>query len=90
MKSNQTTGANSSNLRLLTSPNLERGRKGKNEKIGDQTFLFSLFFPLARFIRKAYAATTMGELNKNLLFTAPLHTATRRKGVGLTHTFEFE
>jgi hypothetical protein len=48
------------------------------KKRGDQTFFFYLFFPRARFTRKAYAQTTSGEPNKNLLFTAPLHTATRR------------
>jgi hypothetical protein len=46
------------------------------KKRGDQTFLFYLSFPL--FTRKVYAQTTSGEPNKNLLFTAPLHTATRR------------
>jgi hypothetical protein len=51
------------------------------KKRGDQTLLFSLFFPRTRFTRKAYAQTTMGEPNKNLLFTAPLHTATRRKNI---------
>jgi hypothetical protein len=68
-------------------PREGKGGKERMKKRGDQTFLSSLFFPRARFTRKVYTGTPMGEPNKNLLSTAPLHTATRRKEVGLTHTF---
>jgi hypothetical protein len=63
--------------------------KERMKKRGDQTLLSSLFF-WARLTRQAYLLVLMGEPNKNLLFTAPLNTATQRKEVGLTHTFSLE
>jgi hypothetical protein len=92
--SHQTVFSSANSATVYTSPPdhrpEEKGGKERMKKRGDQTFLFSLFFPRARFTRKAYLHVLWGEPNKNLLFTAPLHTGTRRKGVGLTHNFVFE
>ncbi len=55
-----------------------KGRKGKSGPLFFHSFLSSLFFPRARLTRKVLRATPWAEPNKKLLFTATLHTATRR------------